>query len=374
MSAKRVLLELQRPSPRIPDSSLPWRAVTARGIVDMVTFALHGTRVLAAGADPTRSAVLDPTSSRIPDSSELWRVAVRRPQELPRRLGVAIAEMTAMTARSTTRVLLALERPSPRLPEQTLSWTRRFGLAALMNVTAVALLLLLATGAALIHREPRSPRTSESPRMVFVLPPQDSLPGGGGGGGGNRRSGPIPRATATAARHEEPPQVEATPPAPPIETHTLVSTDAAVTGLPTVEAVPASAVLGIGEAGGAGTGEGTGAGSGSGPGQGPGQGGGEGDGVYRLGSGVIAPVLLFQVRPNYTARALAQRLQGSVLLEVIIRRDGLPDAIRVLRSLDPIGLDEEAIRAVRQWRFRPGRVGATPVDVLVTCIVDFSLR
>ena len=207
--------------------------------------------------------------------------------------------------------------------------------------------------------------------MVFVAPPPDA-PSGGGGGGGDRRSGPIPRAIARQPQ-PRPQPVEAAVP-PPIETRAVVPGATQVLGLPTVEAVPVGATLGTGDSGGAGTGTGTGSGSGKGPGQGPGQGGGEGDGVYRLGGGVIAPVLISQVRPNYTNRALVERLQGSVLLEVIVRRDGQPDAIRVVRSLDPLGLDEEAIRAVRQWRFRPGRIGNAPVDVLVTCIVDFSLR
>ena len=145
-------------------------------------------------------------------------------------------------------------------------------------------------------------------------------------------------------------------------------------GLPSLEPVAVDAALGTGVGSGVGTGAGSGAGPGEGSGQGAGEGGGEGGGVYRLGAGVIAPVLLSEVRPNYTPRALAQRLQGSVLLELVIRHDGLPDRIRILQSLDPRELDEEAIRAVRQWRFRPGRVGHMPVDVLVTCIVDFHLR
>jgi outer membrane biosynthesis protein TonB len=46
---------------------------------------------------------------------------------------------------------------------------------------------------------------------------------------------------------------------------------------------------------------------------------------------------------------------------------------RVTRSLDP-GLDSEAIAAARDWRFAPGRVGNTPVDVLVTILLDFNTR
>ena len=51
-----------------------------------------------------------------------------------------------------------------------------------------------------------------------------------------------------------------------------------------------------------------------------------------------------------------------------------PRDVRVVRSLDAYGLDEEAIRAARQWRFTPGRLGETPVDVLVILMIDFHIR
>ena len=80
-----------------------------------------------------------------------------------------------------------------------------------------------------------------------------------------------------------------------------------------------------------------------------------------------------KVRPTYTFEALRARIQGSVLLELIVRSDGLPDEIRVIGSLDP-GLDEEAMAAARPWRFQPGRVGDAPVDVLVTIVMDFRVH
>jgi TonB family protein len=61
-------------------------------------------------------------------------------------------------------------------------------------------------------------------------------------------------------------------------------------------------------------------------------------------------------------------------LELVVTRDGLPSNIRITQSLDPRGLDEQAIGAVRQWRFAPGRLGGTPVDVLVTVVLDFSIH
>jgi protein TonB len=106
---------------------------------------------------------------------------------------------------------------------------------------------------------------------------------------------------------------------------------------------------------------------------GPGSGGGFGGGAYRLGSGVVPPTLLKRVMPRYTADAMRQQIQGTVALEVVVSREGIPVDIRVTRSLDP-GLDLEAVAAARQWRFTPGRLGETPVDVIVTILLDFNVR
>jgi protein TonB len=89
---------------------------------------------------------------------------------------------------------------------------------------------------------------------------------------------------------------------------------------------------------------------------------------------VSAPRLIKEVKPRYTSEALLKRIQGTVVLEVIVTADGCASQIRVVRSLDPGGLDEEAVSAVVQWRFEPGRLGATPVDVLVTIALDFAIR
>jgi TonB family protein len=131
---------------------------------------------------------------------------------------------------------------------------------------------------------------------------------------------------------------------------------------------------GLGSGGGVGEGAGTGSGSGRGLGVGPGSGGGTGGGVYRPGSGVSPPTLLQQVKPTYTAEALRLKIQGTVMLELIVQRDGTLSDIRVIRSLDPKGLDREAVVAVEQWRFGPGRLDGVPVDVLVTVVMDFRVH
>jgi TonB family protein len=132
--------------------------------------------------------------------------------------------------------------------------------------------------------------------------------------------------------------------------------------------------MGPGSGGGVGTGHGTGIGSGNGPGLGPGSGGGTGGGIYRVGGAVSAPRLITEVKPKYTNDALRRRIQGTVVLEVVVTRDGCTSQIHVVGSLDRGGLDEEAVAAVTQWRFEPGRLAGAPVDVRVLIMLDFTIR
>ena len=72
--------------------------------------------------------------------------------------------------------------------------------------------------------------------------------------------------------------------------------------------------------------------------------------------------------------ALSQKIEGSVWMELVVTRNGQVEQVRVVRSLDPGGLDNQAVAAVRQWRFEPGRLAGTPVDVQVTVVMDFSIQ
>jgi protein TonB len=81
------------------------------------------------------------------------------------------------------------------------------------------------------------------------------------------------------------------------------------------------------------------------------------------------------VKPEYTAEAMRARVQGSVLLECVVRPNGRCTDIQVVRTLDPtFGLDQEAIEAAEQWRFEPGTRLGESVPVLVTIELTFTLR
>src|SRR5437763_742711 len=102
---------------------------------------------------------------------------------------------------------------------------------------------------------------------------------------------------------------------------------------------------------------------------------GAGGGVYRPGNGVESPRLLRSVRPNYTAEAMRAKVQGVVRLEGVVLPDGSVGDVKVMRSLDPVfGLDQEAVKAAKQFRFVPGTRFGEPVAVLVSFEIEFTLR
>ena len=110
-------------------------------------------------------------------------------------------------------------------------------------------------------------------------------------------------------------------------------------------------------------------------GMGGGSGGGIGSGVgpYVVGGGVKPPAALFQPLPLYTEDARKARTEGIVVIQAIIRKDGTVDSFKVLRGLG-YGLDESAINTIAtKWRFKPGTLNGTPVDVQANIEVSFRL-
>ena len=97
------------------------------------------------------------------------------------------------------------------------------------------------------------------------------------------------------------------------------------------------------------------------------------EGVVTIGPGVSPPVLIHLSSPEYSPEALSAKIQGTVILNVLVRSDGTPDVVGVVRSLHP-GLDRQAIQCVRSsYRFRPARKDGRPVSVMVQVEVTFRL-
>ena len=107
-------------------------------------------------------------------------------------------------------------------------------------------------------------------------------------------------------------------------------------------------------------------------GAGPGKSGGIVSGAYRIGGGVSAPQLLYKVEPEYSEQARQAKCQGTVVLSVVVDESGLPRKIKVVRALD-VGLDQEAVKALQKWRFKPGMKDGKAVPVLATIEVNFRL-
>lgn len=129
---------------------------------------------------------------------------------------------------------------------------------------------------------------------------------------------------------------------------------------------------GNGSGGGMGNGAGGGVGSGRGGGFGPGEGGGVGGGVFHVGGGVSAPMVLVKVDPEYSEEARKAKFSGTVYLMVIVDSEGRARDVRVTKSLG-MGLDEKAIEAVQKWKFRPGMRNGVAVNVRAQIEVNFRL-
>jgi periplasmic protein TonB len=227
-------------------------------------------------------------------------------------------------------------------------------------------------------------------RMVYLALPG---PGGGGGGGGLKMQAPPPKAQRKGRQalsspvpvrqpppRPEPPRPE--PPLPEVEPELLPPVQAPVVTAPAddreqpgvlEETAPPTDSRGQGTGGGVGTGEGTGVGEGEGSGLGDGSGGGTGGGPFRPGSGVSPPSLLREVKPDYTEEARRRGVEGDVVMEIVVRRDGSVGEVRLLQGLGH-GLDARAVQAVREWRFSPGKRRGVPVDVLVEVAMEFKIR
>jgi len=121
-----------------------------------------------------------------------------------------------------------------------------------------------------------------------------------------------------------------------------------------------------------GNGTGTGIGSGNGSGIGPGSGGNTGGGVMHIGGGVSKPIVLYQVEPEFSEEARKAKFSGNVEVYLWVDPDGKPSHIRVVRGVG-MGLDEKAVEAVRQYRFKPAMKDGKPVQVDLYVDVNFQI-
>ena len=202
--------------------------------------------------------------------------------------------------------------------------------------------------------------------------------GGGGGGDRDRLAAPKGHLPKTSTQQFTPPMVVVRNDRPvlPMEPTVVAPQINMAANMPNL-GDPLSKVIGppsngTGSGGGVGSGSGGGVGTGYGAGVGPGWGGGIGGGPYRVGGGVSAPRVLYAPDPQYSEEARKAKYQGTVVLWCVIGPDGRARDMRVRRSLG-MGLDQQALEAVKLWKFEPARKDGQPVAVQINIEVNFRL-
>lgn len=93
------------------------------------------------------------------------------------------------------------------------------------------------------------------------------------------------------------------------------------------------------------------------------------------GKNVTLPSVVREVKPDYTENAKAARIQGTVRLKVVVTDDGTVGDVQVTQSLDTkYGLDDQAIKAAKQWVFKPGMKDGKRVAVQIQIELTFTLK
>jgi TonB family protein len=307
-----------------------------------------------------------------------------------------LVEDLAVSFRSPFFIPSLFDNPDRFLASKTQLRTRRME-AVLFSILVhasivLAAILLIRNGTGNV---PVKEITVSLNGPFFDLPFADRGKGGGGGGGGREEQAPptwgrFPNGNQLVVPDPQEPR----PLLPPDEAQAAAESVSAQIDLHQDESLPIgdpaaphgiSRSRGPGSRDGIGTGDGTGGGPGKGSGYGPGENGGtgggrdgtvgnSGDGIFRMGvAGLIYPEILFDPKPAYTEEARKARVEGIVLIQAIVRKDGTVDGFKIVRGLGH-GLDESAIQTIAsKWRFKPGKYKGAPVDVQANIEVSFRL-
>lgn len=242
--------------------------------------------------------------------------------------------------------------------------------------TAIAVvihgLIILFIAWILIKKIPLSAPAKTTLVTEVAIPPMAPMKAQSMGGGGGQR-GPTPVSKGSPPKFADEQIVP--PKAPPLEEPKIkieptveVQKDVKMaSNLPNF-GLPNSPLPGVSM----GNGSGTGLGSGNGSGIGPGSGGNMGGGPKRIGGGVSAPVLIYSVEPEFSEEARKAKVAGNVLVNLWVDTNGLPSHVHVIRGVG-MGLDEKAIEAVRQYRFKPAMENGRPVLVELNVEVNFQI-
>ncbi len=257
-------------------------------------------------------------------------------------------------------------------------WSSFWSIGAHAAAFALIAFVVFAGGKAVVA-PPKALLTAVDVQPYIPVNPGKDAAGGGGGGGANEAveasRGHLPKLSQTQItppqiiRNEAPKlPVEATIVAPQLK---LPDANMPNVGVPQSPQV-ALASQGPGSGSGFGSGNHGGIGPGNGSGYGPGEVGGYGGGVMRVGKGVSEPQLIYSVDPEFSDEARRAKYQGVCVVSVIVDAQGNPQHVHVARSLG-MGLDEKALEAVKQYKFKPAYYQGHPVAVEIDVVVNFRI-
>jgi len=315
-------------------------------------------------AGPASELHLPGVTVQLTESGSIWKAVVRVWQRLFPGTPTQAAEAQRFQGLSTGR----------RSPASL-----AFALAVHGAVLALVLLTAIQTHVRTKAISVQSAAIEIKPWLPVTPRARETMGGGGGGGDHDLVDVSKGRLPQLAERQIVPPQivrndipklaVEPTIVMP----ENIQPPDAQMPdiGLPTSSQVR-MASNGSGSGAGMGSGRNGGLGSGNGAGYGPGSGGGFGGGVYHVGGGVSAPLVLSAVDPEYSDEARRSKFTGIVVVALVVDPSGMPQHVHVIRHLG-MGLDEKAIEAVRQYKFKPAEYRGKPVPVEVNIEVNFQI-
>jgi protein TonB len=234
---------------------------------------------------------------------------------------------------------------------------------------AAAIVLVFFWGAQKIH-ELNVEKTAQL--IALTTPPPMPVAKDAMGGGGGQR-GPTPATKGQLPKFAE---QQITPPKVPVESRVPMpdptievqtNMKMANNNMPNI-GLPNSPLIGNSM----GNGSGSGMGGGNGSGLGIGTGGGYGGGLRKIGGGVSSPVVIYKVDPEFSEEARKAKFMGVVLVNLIVDPQGRPQNVHILRGVG-MGLDDKALAAVKQYRFKPAIENGKPVPVELNVEVNFQI-
>jgi len=320
-------------------------------------------------------------SSRRNQAEARLPISDQRPwfRELPAQIRAYLAASKAAPARTDVRAVDARDLWQDYLPNPY-SWAN----SLLIHLLALTAMLLPFALRQILNPVPVPKKIFDLTPLVLTLPQLHGRPEANRGGGGGGVHSPLP-----ASRGALPPfaLTQFTPPSVTIpKIPPALPMPATIVGPPELklpamnldmtfgdpQGVPGPPSGGPGGGGGIGTGDGTGVGPGKGPGAGPGEGGGCCEGAFSVGNGISAPIPIFSPEPAYSEEARKAKFGGIVTLWIVVDAQGVVQSVRIAKRLG-MGLDEEAVKTVSTWRFRPALRQGVAVPVQVQVEVSFRL-